>query len=72
MSNDTAPLIALSGIRKTYNAGRPNEAEVLHALSLQMAGGVLVALMGPSGSYKCSLLNIICLLERATSGSYRF
>jgi lipoprotein-releasing system ATP-binding protein len=71
MTNATAPLIALSDIRKTYNAGRPNEAEVLHGLSLQLARGEFVALIGPSGSGKSTLLNIIGLLESATSGSYR-
>ncbi len=71
MTNATAPLIALSDIRKTYNAGRPNEAEVLHGLSLQLARGEFVALIGPSGSGKSTLLNIIGLLEGATSGSYR-
>jgi lipoprotein-releasing system ATP-binding protein len=71
MTNATAPLIELSDIRKTYNAGRPNEAEVLHGLSLQLARGEFVALIGPSGSGKSTLLNIIGLLESATSGSYR-
>ncbi len=71
MTNATAPLIALSDIRKTYNAGRPNEAEVLHGLSLQLARGEFVALIGPSGSGKSTLLNIIGLLESASSGSLR-
>ncbi len=71
MTTAATPLIALDDIRKTYNAGRPNEAEVLHGLSLQLARGEFVALIGPSGSGKSTLLNIIGLLEGATSGSYR-
>jgi lipoprotein-releasing system ATP-binding protein len=71
MTDTTAPLFALSDIRKTYNAGRANEAEVLHGLSLQLARGEFVALIGPSGSGKSTLLNIIGLLEGASSGSYR-
>jgi lipoprotein-releasing system ATP-binding protein len=71
MSTPGAPLIALRDIRKTYNAGKPNEAEVLHGVSFQVARGEFVALIGPSGSGKSTLLNIIGLLERATSGSYR-
>jgi lipoprotein-releasing system ATP-binding protein len=71
MTPNPAPLIELSDIRKTYNAGRPNEAEVLHGLSLRIGRGEFVALIGPSGSGKSTLLNIIGLLERATSGSYR-
>ena len=71
MNPATAPLIELGDIHKTYNAGRPNEAEVLHGLSLKIARGEFVALIGPSGSGKSTLLNIIGLLEKASSGSYR-
>ena len=67
----TAPLIELGDIRKSYNQGLPNQAEVLHGLSLRIARGEFVALIGPSGSGKSTLLNIIGLLERATTGSYR-
>ena len=66
-----APLIELADIRKSYNIGQPNEAEVLHGVSLTLARGEFVALIGPSGSGKSTLLNIIGLLERATAGQYR-
>ena len=65
------PLIELHQVRKTYNVGLPNAAEVLHGLDLSVNGGEFVALMGPSGSGKSTLLNIVGLLERMTSGSYR-
>ena len=64
------PLIELNGTKKSYNIGLPNEAEVLHGLSLSIGTGEFVALIGPSGSGKSTLLNIIGLLERMTSGSY--
>ncbi len=65
------PLIALKQVRKTYNAGLPNEAEVLHGIDLQVNPGEFIALMGPSGSGKSTLLNIVGLLERMSAGSYQ-
>jgi lipoprotein-releasing system ATP-binding protein len=70
-TTDGEPLILLRDLRKTYNAGRPNEAEVLHGLNLRIDRGEFVALMGPSGSGKSTLLNILGLLERMSAGSYR-
>ncbi|HYD75955.1 ABC transporter ATP-binding protein [Ramlibacter sp.] len=64
-------LLELRGLRKSYNVGLPNEAEVLHGLDLRLAAGEFVALVGPSGSGKSTLLNIVGLLERMTAGSYR-
>ncbi|MBC7467982.1 MAG: ABC transporter ATP-binding protein [Ramlibacter sp.] len=65
-----APLIELSGVRKSYNIGLPSAAEVLHGVDLRVGRGEFIALMGPSGSGKSTLLNIVGLLERMTAGSY--
>jgi lipoprotein-releasing system ATP-binding protein len=67
----TQPLIELKQVRKTYNPGLPNEAEVLHGIDLQVNTGEFIALMGPSGSGKSTLLNIVGLLERMTAGNYQ-
>lgn len=66
-----SPIIALEGIRKTYNEGTPIAQEVLHGVSFAVYPGEFTALIGPSGSGKSTLLNILGLLEPATSGSYR-
>ncbi len=63
-------LVTLRGIRKTYNAGLPSEAEVLHGIDLNLARGEFAALIGPSGSGKSTLLNLLGLLERPSAGSY--
>lgn len=69
---DAVALIELSDVRKTYNAGLPSEAEVLHGLNLRVMPGEFIALIGPSGSGKSTLLSIVGLLERMSSGTYRF
>jgi lipoprotein-releasing system ATP-binding protein len=67
----TTPLIELRDIRKSYNIGLPNEAEILHGLSFSIQHGEFVAMIGPSGSGKSTLLNVVGLLESMTAGSYR-
>ncbi|HBH37176.1 MAG TPA: ABC transporter ATP-binding protein [Curvibacter sp.] len=63
-------LIELDNVRKAYNVGQPNEAEVLHGVDLNVTRGEFMALIGPSGSGKSTLLNIVGLLERMSSGRY--
>lgn len=71
MSHTTgAELVQLSGLRKVYNQGEPNEIEVLHGLDLRVRQGEFAALIGPSGSGKSTLLNVLGLLERGTAGRY--
>ena len=62
-------VLKLSAIRKSYNIGKPVEAEILHGVDLTLAAGEFTALIGPSGSGKSTLLNIIGLLEAPTTGS---
>ncbi len=59
----------MQGVRKVFNPGQPNQAEVLHGIDLTLERGEFRAVMGPSGSGKSTLLNIVGLLDRPTSGT---
>jgi ABC-type lipoprotein export system ATPase subunit len=62
-------LIRLENICKTYRRGTL-EIPVLRGVSLTIARGELVALVGTSGSGKSTLMNLLGCLDRPTSGQY--
>ncbi len=64
-------LIKLDCITKTYGLGGA-QFQALHGVSCSIQRGEFVAIMGPSGSGKSSIMNIIGCLDIPTSGQYLF
>ena len=62
-------VIELKNITKRYGYG-DTESFALKDFDLEIKRGEFVMIMGPSGCGKTTLLNIIGLLDRATSGNY--
>jgi macrolide transport system ATP-binding/permease protein len=66
-----APLIALSGITRWFPLG-DGEVTVLKDVTLDIAAGEFVSIVGSSGSGKSTLMNILGCLDGPSAGSYRF
>jgi putative ABC transport system ATP-binding protein len=64
-----ANVIELSNLVKTYQIGE-TQVRALRGVSYKIASGDFLAIMGPSGSGKSSLMNILGCLDRPTSGEY--
>ncbi|RVT42019.1 ABC transporter ATP-binding protein [Sphingobium algorifonticola] len=68
----TAPDIVIDARDVTLSLGKDAaQVDILRGVSLSVAAGESVALLGPSGSGKSSLMAVLSGLERATGGSIR-
>ena len=64
-----SPLIRVSGLHKAYETPA-GPFPVLKDVSLEIAPGEFVAIMGPSGSGKSTFMNILGCLDRPSNGDY--
>jgi len=66
----TEPLIDLSNVHLTLGEGDVRTV-ILKGVSLKLAAGESLAVLGPSGSGKSSLMAVVAGLERADAGKVR-
>jgi putative ABC transport system ATP-binding protein len=64
----SATVVAAREITRRYGEGA-GAIEALRGVSLEVAGGQLVAVMGPSGSGKSTLMHTLAGLDKPSSGS---
>ena len=53
-------MLKLTGISKTFNPGTANEKTALNRLSLDVADGDFITIIGSNGAGKSTLFNAIC------------
>jgi len=63
------PLIRIVDLKRSYALGDVT-VHALRGLTLEIAKGSMIAIVGASGSGKSTLMNILGLLDRPTSGQY--
>ena len=68
ISSDNGPDMVIEARGVTLALGNP-PTQILHGLDLRVERGTSIALLGPSGSGKSSLMAILSGLERASSGT---
>jgi len=63
------PVITLESVKKVYKLGE-NTVHALRGVSLEIAAGEFVSIIGPSGSGKSTMMHILGCLDRPSEGRY--
>jgi putative ABC transport system ATP-binding protein len=64
------PVIEVQDVERVYRLGEDAEVRALAGVSLRIARGEFVAIMGSSGSGKSTLMHILGCLDAPTAGRY--
>jgi putative ABC transport system ATP-binding protein len=64
----TTPIVELAAVNRIFPGVRPFHA--LHDVNLRIDPGEYVSLVGPSGAGKSTMLNLLGLMDRPTTGEY--
>lgn len=62
-------ILEIRNLKKSYMINKENSLQVLKGLNISIGSGEMVALMGASGCGKTTLINLICGIDKADSGS---
>ena len=63
-------MIEARGLQKHYRMGHDQVVQALRGITLDIAQGEFVAIMGSSGSGKSTFMNILGCLDQPSAGSY--
>lgn len=68
--DEPAPLLELRHVSRRYSSAHAPDVVALDGVSLKIRAGEFVAIVGPSGGGKSTLLNVLGLLDFPDTGSY--
>ncbi|HEV2117199.1 MAG TPA: ATP-binding cassette domain-containing protein, partial [Terriglobales bacterium] len=66
---EAQPVIRVEDVHKYYDLGE-NKVHALRGVSVEIAPGEFVAIMGASGSGKSTFMNLLGCLDKPSSGRY--
>jgi putative ABC transport system ATP-binding protein len=67
MTENNGPIVRVQDVHKSFPVG-DDQVEVLRGVSFDVAAGEFVAIVGPSGNGKSTLLNMITGIDHPTAG----